>query len=295
MNNRFFMMLIVALVLAGGAAWLAKNLLEDSLNKNKLSQSLVPVVVAAIDIPYAAKIEATQVKTLGWPKDNVPKGAITDSKLVIGKIAQRAFVADEALLEPQVKDKIAGSILSALIPDGKRALSVRVNDVAGVAGFITPGNMVDIIVTYKVKKENEKEVRRIMAMRKNLLPYDGDQLVVSFVLLSNVKVLAIDQLASPDQDKPAVVKALTLEVTADESTQVVTAMKTGTLYFTLRNPADKENTAETATVPDNSITEPPHQVQKNWPVKSTRTKQPAKPYPTIIDWPTGKKQSDSSQ
>lgn len=252
MNNRFFIMLIIALVLAGGAAWIAKNWV-DTMSGQKVEQNVVPIVAAAIDISYGAKIEATQIKMLGWPKDHVPAGAFTDAKLVVGKVAQRAFVADEALLEPQIKDKLVGSILSALIPEGKRAMSVRVDDVAGVAGFITPGNMVDIIAT----KNNS-----------------------TYILLSNVKVLAIDQLSATEQDKPAVVRALTLEVTFQESTTLVKAMRDGPLYFTLRNPLDKQNTAvdmpTTETVENLGSKE-----EKNQPLT-----QPAKPRFRIIPWST---------
>lgn len=218
MNNRFFIMLIIATVLAGGAAWIAKNWV-DSVTGQKAEQGVTPIVVAAMDIPYGSKIEATHLKKLNWPKDSLPKGAFQDDKLVIGKIAQRAFMADEALLESQIKDRAAGSILSALIPEGKRAMSVSVNDVSGVAGFITPGNMVDIIAT------NNKTNK-------------------TYILLSNVKVLAIDQVVETDHEKPVVVKALTLEVTAEQSTLLVREMQKGSFYFTLRNPTDNKNVAQ---------------------------------------------------
>lgn len=258
MNNRFFIMLIIALTLAGGAAWIAKTWV-DNINGQKIEQNVVPIAAAAIDISYGAKIDAAQVKMLNWPKDSVPKGAFTDAKLVVGKIAQRAFVTDEALLEPQIKDKAAGSILSALIAEGKRAMSLRVDDVAGVAGFITPGNMVDIIAT-----KNSK----------------------TYILLSNVKVLAIDQLAATEQDKPAVARALTVEVSFQESTLLVKAMRDGPLYFTLRNPIDKQNTAGE---PATEATESTAQV-------STSVAQPVKPRMTIIDWPTsGRRQEETTE
>lgn len=269
MNNRFYIMLVIALILAGGAAWMAKNWVTSQAAL-KTEQNVVPIVAAAIDIAYGTKIEATHIKMLGWPQNHVPKGAFTDTNQVIGKIAQRAFVADEALLEPQIKDKAAGSVLSALIPEGKRAMSVRVDDVAGVAGFITPGNMVDIIAT-NGKTNN------------------------SYVLLSNVKVLAIDQVASPEQDKPAVVRALTLEVTFQESTVLVKAMRSGPLYFTLRNPLDKQDvsvkqTEETPAKPIESVDVSPRSTEQKPPaVKRAVVIQ--KPRLTIIDWPTsGKRQ-----
>lgn len=251
-NTRFLIMLAIALVLAGGAAWMAKTWV-DSLNNQKADLNVVPIVAAAIDISYGAKIDASQIKMLGWPKSNIPKGAFTDAKLVIGKIAQRAFVTDEALLEPQVKDKAAGSILSAMIPEGKRAMSVPVSAISGVAGFITPGNMVDIIAT-------------------------NNKINKTYILLSNVKVLAIDQLASTEQDKPAVVTSLTLELSVEESTILVKAMQSGSFYFTLRNPVDKHNTAE------NPLTSEPAAVEQE--KSQSQVEQPAKPRFTIIPWTT---------
>lgn len=252
-NTRFLIMLIIALVLAGGAAWIAKNWV-DSINIQKEDRSMVAIVAAAVDIPYGAKIEASQIKMLGWPKEHLPKGVFTDTNLVIGKIAQRAFVMDEVLLEPQIKDKAVGSILSALIPEGKRAMSVPVSAVSGVAGFITPGNMVDIIATNSKGK--------------------------TYILLSNVKVLAIDQLASPEQDKPAVVASLTLELTVQESTILVKAMQSGSFYFTLRNPHDKQNTSDISANDTETVTDLDAK-EKN---KSVII-QPGKPRTTVIDWP----------
>lgn len=272
MNKRFFIMLGIAFILAGGAAWIAKSWV-DNLNEKKTESNIVFIVTAAIEIPYGSKIDAPHVKLLGWPKEHVPKGAFTDTQLVIGKIAQRAFVADEALLEPQVKDRPAGSVLSALIPEGKRAMSVRVDDVVGVAGFITPGNMVDIIATNNKNNNNH-----------------------TYILLSNVKVLAIDQVVSPEQDKPAVVRALTLEVTSLESTQLVKAMRDGPLYFTLRNPLDKNNASskqeETATQATVTREVPEPKQEKQPQTQTVKPLSPAKKRLTIIDWPTpGQKQS----
>ena len=254
-NNRFLIMLVIALILAGGAAWIAKNWVV-SQTAQKSEQTLVPVVVAALDISYGAKLDANQLKLLGWPKDHLPKGAFTDIKPLIGKIAQRAFVADEALLEPQVKDKSVGSILSAMIPEGKRAISVPVSAISGVAGFITPGNLIDILTTKNGR---------------------------TYILLSHVKVMAIDQLVSPEQDKPAVVTALTLEVTVQEAITLVKAMQSGSFYFTLRNPTDKQNTA--------AIPEQENKASNDSNAKESTSQsfaiQPVKPRVTVIEWPSG--------
>jgi pilus assembly protein CpaB len=228
MNSRFLTMLIIALVLAGGAALIAKRWVDSFRNTSTASSedNLVPVYVAAANIPFATRIEQTHYKLVNWPKENVPPGAFTEEDLkadpnaLIGKVAQREYYAGEALLKPNIKDHLGGSTLSALIQEGMRAISVRVDDVVGVAGFILPGNKADIIAT-----RNGKE---------------------TYTLLSNIKILAIDQIASPEQDKPAVVRALTLEVTPKQAETLVQAMHGGPLQFTLRNPMDTSAPVKTA-------------------------------------------------
>ena len=216
MNSRFITMLIIAIVLAGGAAWIANRWVESqSTVATKPQANTVAVVVAATNIPFGSRIEATHIKLIEWPKNSVPYEAFSELQPVVGKVTQRTFITNEILLKPQIKEHLGGSTLSALITEGMRAMSVRVDDVVGVAGFILPGNKVDIIhVKGKAKKTN--------------------------TLLRNIKVLAIDQTASTDQDKPAIVRALTLEVSPKHSEVLVKAMKTGFLQFTLRNPLDDE-------------------------------------------------------
>jgi pilus assembly protein CpaB len=227
MNNRFLIMLILALTLAGGAAWIANRWVESQTNRQTTAQeTTVPVYVAANYIPYASHIDQTHIKLGEWPKDMVPKEAFTqadtlnDPKAIVGKIAQREFYPGEIILKPQIKDHVGGSSLSALIPEGMRAISVRVDDVVGVAGFILPGNKADIIVSR------------------------GEE---TFTLLKNIKILAIDQQASTEGDKNAmVVRALTLEVTPKQAEILVNAMRNGSLQFTLRNPMDTGETTAVA-------------------------------------------------
>lgn len=236
MNSRFLIMLVIALTLAAGAAWMANSWVQSQTNKQVTAeQNTIPVYVAANYIPYASHIDQTHIKLGEWPKDMVPKEAFTqedtlnDPKAIVGKIAQREFYPGEIILKPQIKDHVGGSSLSALIPEGMRAISVRVDDVVGVAGFILPGNKADIIVSR------------------------GEE---TFTLLKNIKILAIDQKASTEGDKNAmVVRALTLEVTPKQAEILVEAMRTGSLQFTLRNPMDAgEPITVAATTPSVSDT-----------------------------------------
>ncbi len=266
MNSRFLTMLIIALLLAGGAAWIANRWVESQSNVAQQVSSdvnTVAVVVAASEIPFGSRIEATHIKLLEWPKASVPKDAFNEIQPVIGKVSQRSFVTNEILLKPQIREHLGGSTLSALITEGMRAMSVRVNDVAGVAGFILPGNKVDII---HAKGQGNN----------------------TYTLLKNIKVLAIDQRASTEQDKPSVVRALTLEVTPKQSEILVQAMKSGSLQFTLRNPLDDEERVKEVEVEIAEPGEPEPEPKKIIP-HSVPQPQPA-PSIEILPWDSGKTQ-----
>jgi pilus assembly protein CpaB len=160
MNSRFLIMLIIALILAGGAALIARHWVESQTGNQPVNaeQNTVNVWVAATNIPFATRLESTQIKLMAWPKNNVPSEAYTeedtkkDPNAIIGKVSQRDFYTDEVLLKPQIKEHGVGSTLSALITEGSRAMSVRVDDVVGVAGFILPNNKADILVTGTANK-----------------------------------------------------------------------------------------------------------------------------------------------
>jgi pilus assembly protein CpaB len=259
MNSRFLIMLVIALILAGVAAMIAKHWVESQ--PGKAEQNMIQVYVAATDIPFASRIENTQLKLMALPKNNVPPQAFTeedikkDPNAIVGKVAQRDFFSGEIFLKSQLKEHPVGSTLSALIEEGKRAISVRVDDVAGVAGFILPGNKADIIVS----GAGSKIVCQPKAPGYRIMPFPSGSPNETYTLLPNIKILAIDQTASQDQDKPAVVRALTLEVDPTQAECLVQAMRTGALQFTLRNPTDIINTP--LEVPEASKVNPPIQIK----------------------------------
>jgi pilus assembly protein CpaB len=213
MNRRFFIMLSIALLLSFLAACVAKNWIQGQAPEKGVS-----VVVAAIEIPFGVKIEESQVKVISWPGDSAPpKGAFTSKEQVVNKVAMNKFYPDEVITEKRISEYMGGSTLSALIAKEYRAISVRVDDVVGVAGFILPGNKIDILATVKDRMTNKAATR---------------------TLLQNIKVLAVDQEASQEKEKPAIVRAVTLELKPDQAEIMVQAMQEGTIQLTLRNPLD---------------------------------------------------------
>ena len=221
MKGRTFLMFFIALALGVSAAWLANNWVEDRIRPASENAG-TPVVVAALDIPFGQKIEQTHLKVVEWPSGNTPKGAFSDPLLLEGRIAKQTFLPGEVILEERVVEYLGGSTLASIIEPNKRAVTVRVNDVIGVAGFLLPGNRVDILTTRQ----------------------SGKNAAVTETILQDVKVLGVDQTPSTDKDSPVVVRAVTLELSPAEAALLVKAISQGTLQLTLRNPLDSELVAK---------------------------------------------------
>lgn len=174
------------------------------------------VVVAAATINPGAQITAKDIKLVPWPRNNVPQGALTKLEDATGKYSMQKLLAGEVVFQQRLLDR-AGNSLSAQIEPNKRALTVRVNDVIGVAGFLMPGCRVDVLATH----------------------LDNDRRASTRTLLQDIKVLAVDQSAQVEKDEPVVVRAVTLEMTPIEAEQLVGATEEGTVQLALRNPDDQ--------------------------------------------------------
>ena len=216
MKSRVLWTILLSLVLAAVAAKVANNWISNRVGTQQVAGNMSPVVAAAADIPVGAKVDATQLKVLQLPTDTVPQGSYSKPQDLVGQIAQQSVYAGEIILKTRIAKSPPGSPLVALIPKGKRAITIPVNVVAGVAGFVLPGSRVDIIAN------------------------SGGQ---PKTILQDMKVLAIGQTTKADKDKAVVVSAVTLEVDPVEAEIVVRAMRAGGLQLTLRNPADDTRTA----------------------------------------------------
>jgi pilus assembly protein CpaB len=215
MNRRFIIMFSIALLLAVLAAWVANFWIKGRAVPDKTTS----VLVAAVEIPYGVKLEEAQIKAIAWPTNLVPQGSFSTKEQVVGKVTKNNFYPDEPITEKRMSEHVGGSTLSGLISKDYRAISVRVDDVVGVAGFILPGNKVDILSTKKEPTTNQ---------------------AITKTLLQNIKVLAVDQEVSQEKDKPAIVRAVTLELKPEQAEIIVQAMQEGTIQLTLRNPDDPE-------------------------------------------------------
>ena len=217
-NTRAVIMLLLALVLAG-AAVLAAAVWMGGQN----TQSSQKVVVALVEISVGSKVTPAMLRTLDWPTGALPPGAFGETKPIEGRITRANISMGEPVLESKLAPVGATGGLSSIVADGKRAMTVRVNDVVGVAGFALPGNFVDILV-------NTQDDRAKLT--------GGTELAISKIVLERILVLAVAQESSRDDNKPKVVNAVTLELTPDQVEKLDLARSVGTLSLVLRNQID---------------------------------------------------------
>jgi len=213
-------LLVISLVLAVLAALMANNWLSM-----RASAKGTPVreedVTAAIDMPLGTKIEQRHLAMIDVLPGKSPKGAFHSYADVLGKVTSSGVIAGEILLAPRLTEAGEGSALASAVDKDMRAVTVRVDDVVGVAGFLLPGNRVDVIMS-------------------RVDP--GTYAAHATTILSNIKVLAVDQTASNDNNQPVVVHAVTLEVSPSDAELLVKGKTGGLLQLTLRNPFDQSDT-----------------------------------------------------
>jgi len=199
----------VALALGAAASFMAARWMSGS-------QSGAKVVIVEQRIKAGNTIAADQIRAVAWPSSSVPKGAFARVDKVKGRVARQAMVPGEPVLPSKLAPKGARGGLASVLPEGKRAITVKVNEVVAVAGFALPGSYVDILVNGKDTKKQK----------------------FSRTVLSRVKVLAVDQITTGDPNKPKVVNAVTLELTPYESEKLDLARNVGRLSLVLRNELD---------------------------------------------------------
>jgi pilus assembly protein CpaB len=256
-NSRALIMLAIAL-LAGLAAvvFASRWLLQTS------SSGVTSIAVAADDINLGEPLTANMVHTVNWPTDSVPPGSFTDVKTLEGRVVRTSLARGEPVLDSKLAPIGTKGGLSAVIGEGRRAITVRVNDVVGVAGFALPGNYVDVIVnTQEAANKNET------------------QQSISKTVLEKILVLAVAQQVSRDDTQPKVVNAVTLEVTPEQAEALDLARSVGTLSLVLRNQIDKDTLSTAGATKQTLLGTPPvaEPASAPEPVKPTRVRYAARP------------------
>lgn len=221
---RVFFVFVLAITAGGGLAFGTYNYMQK-LPARTVTIPTTSVVVAATDLDVGAELGRDDVRLIQWPSNAVPAGAISDPQEVLGRGLILPVIQNEPILPNKLASKEAGAGLPPAIPPGLRAVSVRVNEVIGVAGYVLPGTRVDVVTT--------------------LSPTDQKADMTSKVILTNVQVLAAGTKIERDTEhnKPMPVSVVTLLVDPDEAERLTLASNEGKIQLALRNPLDKTTTA----------------------------------------------------
>jgi pilus assembly protein CpaB len=217
---RIFIVMVLALTAGSALAFATYNYVQKGPART-VTIPTRPVVVAASDLDIGADLGRDDIRLIDWPANAVPRGAISDPNDVIGRGLILPVIENEPILPNTLASKEAGAGLPPAIPPGLRAVSVRVNEVIGVAGYVLPGTRVDVVATVS--------------------PTDQKADTTSKVILTDVQVLAAGTKIerNVDHDKPMPVSVVTLLVNPEEAERLTLASTEGKIQLALRNPLDK--------------------------------------------------------
>jgi pilus assembly protein CpaB len=255
---------ILAIVIALIASVSLYRYLKGQEEQLKKAVATEKIIIAKRDVSVGSTIEKAQTDSIDWPRANRPQGAFTAAESVIGRIALERFVPGEPIIEAKLVPRggLSG-VLTYKIPDGHRAMTVGVDQVAGVAGFITPGNMVDVVLTTQPQYAKES---------------------ISKIVLQNIPVLATGQTVEQQKEgKPVVVPTVTLDVTPEDAERLAIASTQGRLQLVLRGAGDESPAVTRGATITKVMKSAPLRTKKARVVKTTRKKAvKAKPQKQII-------------
>ena len=199
--------------------WMTNQVPTEVRTEAKEQLPVTMVVIAATDIPIGTPLTSAVLTKAKWPKANVPKGAFHEITELEGRVAVSKLTAGTPLLKAELAEAGSGAGLVALIPRGTRAMSIRVDEVIGVAGFILPGTFVDVV---HVDTEKSKDV--------------------STIILEKIQVLAIAQEAYADEEggKAKIVRTVTLLLKPEEATLLALKTRRGSIHLLLRSPLEEK-------------------------------------------------------
>jgi pilus assembly protein CpaB len=226
--NRNRMMIGLGIALA--VAFLLTNFIYRKFQEASAVKpmSMDQIVVAAKPLPLGTRLDPSMLRTISWPVGQPVAGMCRRTQDCTNRALITAVAENEPILEAKLAPSAAGAGLAAVIPEGMRAMSVAVNEVVGVAGFVTPGTMVDVLVTGNIAGPNQ-----------------GGQ-TITRTILENVRVLAAGQKVQQDQEgKPQTVPVITLLVAPEDAARLAMASTQGKIQLALRNTVD----TDTATPP----------------------------------------------
>ena len=219
MRKQSLIALGIAVALALVAVFLVNSYLGSAEKNQQVAQAgTVKVAVAQVPLAFGVKITPEKVRLVDWPQNSIPAGAFRSLAEInpVGKnfVALRPMEAGEPILRSKLSGEGGRATLSALLPAEMRAAAIRITDVAGVAGFVLPGDRVDVILTRPIGGDSPEQI--------------------SDTLLQDIRVIAIDQEANDKTDKPVLAKTATLEVQPFDAQKLALAQSVGQLSLALR-------------------------------------------------------------
>ena len=232
--NRNLLVIVIAAILGIAAVIIANGYLsgvETQQDQAAEQGRLVQIAVARVPMEYGTQLTSENIRMVSWPATSLPAGAFQSLKGLYGqgepRVALRPIEAGEPILPGKITGPGGRASISALLDPAMRAVAVRINDVAGVAGFVLPGDSVDVLITRQPKLDGE----------------NGSADQITDILLQNVRVIAIDQSPSEKSTEPVVGKTVTLAVDQQGAQKLALGGQVGTLSLALRNAADQDNFA----------------------------------------------------
>jgi pilus assembly protein CpaB len=223
MRRRNLIILGFAVVLGLVAVFLANiyfSGVEEQQERVAEQNQLARIVVASQDMAFGTPLTSTNTRLVNWPTNSVPAGAYTDIAAATagGRVAVRPIVAGEPILSSKVSGDDGRATLATLLTGDQRAVSIPVNAVAGVGGFVRAGDVVDVLLTRQIPGEGA-----------------GQSDKMTTVVLENVVVMGMDQVADENSTDPAVATTATLQTDIYGAQKLALAQQIGTISLTLRN------------------------------------------------------------
>ncbi len=284
MRKTAILMLMLAVGLGAASVYLARDWLRNQTPAPVAATAepafeLTTIVVARRPLNFGDTLTGEYLSEIKWPAGNFPEGAFLSIDELIGgengenRVALRAIQVNEPVLRSKITGFGGKATLSTILQKEMRAVTIRVNDVNGVAGFVLPGDRVDVLLT---RDENVGGSGRNSAS------------LITDILLQNQKVLGIDQKANDDEDEPKVARAVTLEVTPIDAQKLALASQVGSLSLALRNQTNVDPES-TRTVRIRDLKGNVTVVVQPKPVAATATKPPRRRVvtvarPKVPDW-----------
>jgi pilus assembly protein CpaB len=220
-ERRYSLVFYIALIVAAGATYGVYKLLQHNRESTRIAT--VPVVVALADMPEGSTIDRTMVSANPWPVPTIPAGAFTSPDSVVGRVTRVAVFKGEPIVPGRLAPVGTGPGLEVKITPGKRAMALRINDVAGISGFIQPNSRVDVMVTLANQAEGQKQQ-------------------VAKLFMENMRVLSVGHEVQRDaQGKPMNATTATLEVTPQEAERLAVAASQGSIQLVLRGYGDPDS------------------------------------------------------